>query len=107
MDDIDSKNPELIKQKLNLDTARINWKLLASYQKEGAVIEVANSLDLIKVATEFVLDSRQKVKAWLDSDQIRKVDDKQSALWLNANHELWAVVVAPWVLVQSEKPEAD
>jgi hypothetical protein len=28
-------------------------------------------------------------------------------LWLDANQELWAVVVAPWVLVQIEKPQSE
>lgn len=107
MDDKDLKNPELIKQKLNLDTARINWSLLANYQKEGAVIEVESSLDLIEVATEFVLDNQQKVKTWLEDEMIRKVADQQSSLWLDANQELWAVVVAPWVLVQIEKPQSE
>lgn len=104
MIDPDLKDPESLKQKLNLDTARINWSLLANYQKEQAVIEVGVSLDLIEVATAFALDKSDEVKAWLDADLIRKVDDQQSNQWQQDNLELWAVVVAPWVLVQKQKP---
>ena len=104
MIDPDLENPEILKQKLNLDTARINWSVLATYQKEGAVIEVMTSLDLVEVAVEFALDGSEKVKTWLTEGLIRKIDDEQSSLWQDQNLEVWAVVVAPWVLVQTEKP---
>jgi hypothetical protein len=105
MDDLDLKNPEVLKKKLNLDTARISWELLANYQKEEAVIEVDTGLDLIEVATDFALDNSQRVKAWLEAKQIRKVDDLQASKWLQQGQDVWAVVVAPWVLVQAEKPQ--
>jgi hypothetical protein len=104
MDYLDLNNPEILKNKLNLDTARIGWSLLANYQKEEAVIEVIGSVDLIEVATEFALDNSQKVKAWLEAGQIRKVDDQQASQWLQQGRDVWAVVVAPWVLVQKENP---
>jgi len=104
MNDSDLKNPEVLKQKLNLDTARIGWSLLADYQKEGGVIEVMPQLDLIDVATAFALDSSENVKQWLELGLIQKVDSQQSELWLQESLEPWAVVVAPWVLIQRDKP---
>ncbi|MFT4861546.1 MAG: hypothetical protein ACI95C_000756 [Pseudohongiellaceae bacterium] len=102
MIDPDLEDPEVLKQKLNLDTARINWSLLANYQKEGAVIEVMTSLDLVEVATEFALDNTEKVKTWLTANLIQMVNDEQASLWLQQNREIWSVVVAPWVLVQTD-----
>ncbi len=101
MIDPDLADPEVLKQKLNLDTARINWSRLADYQKEGAVIEVMPSLDLIEVATGFALDNSEKVKTWLTAGLIQKVDDEQASRWQQQDLEIWAVVVAPWVLVQT------
>ncbi len=107
MDHIDYKDPKVLKQKLNLDTAVINWNLLASYQKEEAIIQVDAALDLIEVATEFVLDNSAQVSQWLESKQITKVDNETAEAWQRSQQSLWAVVVAPWVLVQLPKTQTN
>lgn len=98
------KDPALIRLKLNHDTAKIKWSALHEHQQEESVIAVSTDLDLIDVACEFTLDNSAQVKAWLEQAQIAKVSDEQAQQWKTEERELWAVVVAPWVLVQNQKP---
>lgn len=99
-----NQNPsESLEQKLNRDTARINWSALNKYQQQAAVIEVNSELDLVTVACEFARDNHNQVKAWLDQSQISKVSDGHAQAWKADDRQLWAVVVAPWVLVQDEQ----
>ncbi|GJM11871.1 MAG: hypothetical protein DHS20C12_02740 [Pseudohongiella sp.] len=98
------RDPVLIRQKLNQDTARIRWSALVEHQQKNMVIRVSTDLDLIDVGCDFTLDNSAQVKAWMDKGQVQRVDDTQAEAWLAADYELWAVVVAPWVLVQEPKP---
>lgn len=97
------KDPALIRLKLNHDTAKIKWSALHEHQQEESVIAVSTDLDLIDVACEFTLDNSEQVKAWLGQAQVAKVSDEQAQQWKTEERELWAVVVAPWVLVQVQK----
>ena len=98
------RDPELIRQKLNHDTAKIGWSELREAQQQELVIQVSTDLDLIDVACEFTLDNSAKVQDWLEKGQVQKVDAERAASWTLDEFELWAVVVAPWVLVQEPKP---
>lgn len=107
MTEINEKDPAVIKQKLNHDTAKIKWLALHEHQKSESVIAVSTKLDLIDVACEFALDNHAQVKAWLDQAQIAKVSDEQAQQWHMEERELWAVVVAPWVLVQEQSLQVE
>jgi len=100
MNDIDPNDLEALKRKLNIDTGKISWPALAEHQQRDAVVEVDSSLDLILVACEFVRDNREQVEEWLNAGTIAKVDDNKADQWQQEEKEVWAVVVAPWVLVQ-------
>lgn len=104
MADTDARDLELIRQKLNQDTAKIHWNALQEHQQQDLVIRVSTDLDLIDVGCQFTLDNTAQVKAWMDKAQVQKVDDAQSQAWMAEDRSLWAVVVAPWVLVQELKP---
>ncbi len=98
------KDPEQIRQKLNHDTARILWAELREAQQQELVVKVSTDLDLIDVACQFTLDKRAQVQAWMEQGQVEKVDAEQAESWTQEQRELWAVVVAPWVLVQEPNP---
>ncbi len=89
-----------LKTKLNKETAKINWQELQRHYASGAVIAVASGVDLIEVGCQLSLDNKQAVEQWLTEGAIGKVDDQQAAQWFEQQVTLWAVVVAPWVLVQ-------
>ncbi len=100
MSETDEIDIDTLKLKLNQETAKISWSSLAQYQQQQAVVEVHASLDLIAVACEFVQDNRQQVETWLQYGLVSIVGDEAAKTWEQENTELWAVVVAPWVLVQ-------
>lgn len=104
MADTDTRDPELVRAKLNQDTAKIRWSALQEHQQQDLVIRVSTDLDLIDVGCQFTLDNADKVKLWMDKAQVQRVDDAQSQAWMRDDRNLWAVVVAPWVLVQELKP---
>lgn len=96
---------ESITTKLNTETSKIGWSELQKAYAQGLVIAVDLSLDLIKTAVEFSHDNKVQVEQWLAAGSIVKVEDKQAQKWHDSNAVLWAVVVAPWVLVQETAPE--
>lgn len=87
--------------RMNLETARIAWPELERHFAGGKVILVAPELDLVQAATCIVKDDSQQVKAWMEAQQIGQLDDATAKRWAKEQPQnLWAVVVAPWVLVQ-------
>lgn len=99
------ETPELIKAKITSETARINWLELQKFYAAGSVVAVDLSLDLVDVAYAFSQDHSQQVQSWLTQGQVKRVEEAQAKQWFDAEQELWAVVIAPWVLVQ-DKPTA-
>ncbi|GAA0845080.1 DUF2288 family protein [Marinobacter szutsaonensis] len=89
-----------IKAKLNLETSRINWHELQTYYARGQVVRVAPELDLLEVAAELTADNKTQFEQWMQKGQVGDVSPDVARTWYDRNAELWAVVVAPWVLVQ-------
>jgi len=88
-------------QKLLRETGKIEWKLLAPHFDSGGLVLVDASLDLVKVAHSFAKDDKQAVAAWLDAGKLQRVDEDQVKSWNESQPIFWAVVVAPWVLMQA------
>lgn len=88
-------------QKLMRETGKIEWKLLASHLESGGLVLVKNPLDLVKVAYSFAKDDKNAVADWLASGDLQRVEAPQVEEWNAANPTFWAVVVAPWVLIQA------
>lgn len=92
-----------ITEKLNLETAKVVWKELEIPFARGVVIVVSSELDLIEAAVAFHEDNQSQVAAWLD----KKLLQKPELDWVKGlrgdDEEFWAVVVAPFVLIQSPK----
>ena len=94
-------NPQDFKRaSVNLETARIAWKELQRYFAKGVAISVSAELDLIEVAYQISEDNKAQVAQWLESGQIGRVSDEQALAWYEADADVWAVVVRPYVLVQ-------
>ena len=74
------------------------------YFASGSAIFVSESLDLVEVAVQISKDNREQVAQWMDAGQIARVSDAQALAWYEADADVWAVVVRPYVLVQSGKP---
>ena len=94
---------EQLHAKLNAETARLPWSALQRHFARGVVLRVADGLDLVAVALACARDQRKMVEAWLKSGELAAVSNSEALCWHQAETALWAVVVAPWVLVQVER----
>lgn len=93
--------PELdLRTRLNTETAKIAWQELETFFARGMVIRVAAELDLVEVAARIVEDDKAAIETWLLAGQLGKLDVEVAKHWSSSNPELWAVVAAPWVVVQ-------
>jgi hypothetical protein len=92
--------------KLLGETAPISWQELQPFFARGVLLQVDGTQDLIEVAQAVAENNQAKVVEWLNGGQLRKVDVAQAEDLLERDPQLWAVVVAPWVLVQerAERP---
>ena len=91
---------------VNLETARIAWKELQRFFANGSAIYVSSDLDLIEVAFQISEDNKEQVLAWMNTGQLARVSDTQALAWYEADAEVWAVVVRPYVLVQAEAKQS-
>ena len=94
------KDRELIRAKINSETAKIPWRELQRFFAQGKVMLVATNLDLVDVAFAVQQDDVEQVKAWTETKSLGPVSDDQARDWFEEDVSLWAVVVKPWVLVQ-------
>lgn len=96
---------EELKTKLNLETSKINWRELQTYYARGHVVQVAPELDLLTVAVELVADNKTRFEAWMAAGKVGEVSADMARNWYDREADLWAVVIAPWVLVQYQPDE--
>jgi len=92
---------DLAREKLNLETGEISWEELQRHFASGRLVSVNAKLDLVEVAFQFEKDNKSQFEKWLTSGDVHPVSDAQAREWHATNTVLWAVVVKPWVLVQS------
>ena len=89
--------------KLLGETAPIAWQELQPFFARGAVLRVAGSLDLIAVAEAMAEDDKPRIMPWLATGELRKLAVADAEDYQARDPRLWAVVVAPWVLVQERE----
>ncbi|MFK7913326.1 MAG: DUF2288 family protein [Pseudomonadales bacterium] len=91
---------ENLRSKLNLETAQMDWATLEPFFARGQLLRVAPSLSLLDAAVAVAEDDAEAVARWQKQDQFGLVSDSEAATWQQADAQLWAVVVRPFVLVQ-------
>jgi hypothetical protein len=85
---------------LNAQTARIEWQELQRHFARGMVIKVDPRLDLLDVAARLVADDKEAFEGWMADGRVCNATDDDARAWTAEQPSFWAVVVAPWVLVQ-------
>jgi len=95
-----SEPNEILRAKLNTETAKVAWPELQRHHARGVVVCVSATLDLIDVAVAMAQDNGAVIGLWMQDGQVSKATDEQAMDWLARDPDLWSVVVAPWVLVQ-------
>lgn len=96
----DKGREERLREEYHNQTARIPWSDLQTHHARGSVVLVAADLNLVEVAVQLGLDNTEQFKSWIEASQVAPISDEQALQWYEGNATLWAVVAAPWVLVQ-------
>ncbi len=91
---------ELLRAKLNAETGRLAWTELQRHFARGVVIKVAPGMDLVAVALAVARDDKATIAEWLAAGRITRADSEDATAWHERDAVFWAVVTAPWVLVQ-------
>lgn len=92
--------------KLLGETAAISWQELQPFFARGALLWVDGQVDLIEVAQAVATDDRTRVAEWMEQGVLGRFEDSRAEDLLQRDPQLWAVVVAPWVLVQERAAQA-
>lgn len=103
---IDESDPQLVRAKINSETAQIPWKELQRFFASGKTLYLEAKLDLVEVAFAFHQDDAKQVEQWLNSEQVSGVSTEQAKRWIDEDRSVWAVVVKPWVLIQDRNRES-
>lgn len=101
--EIDRNDPEQLAAYFNSETAQIGWEELERFYAQGVVLHVADSLDLVHVAVKLAQDDTEQFSAWIADDVVGRLKDDVAARYHKERPTVWAVVAAPWVLVQERK----
>lgn len=94
------KQPSTLYAKLLGETAQIGWQELQPFFARGALLQVTANVDLVAVAEALAENRSEQVAAWLAGGQLQKVEEAHALEYLERDPTLWAVVVAPWVVIQ-------
>lgn len=94
-------SPDLeTKDLLNAQTGKIQWSELARPFARGVVVCVAPGQDMVHIAECLVRDQADEIGRLFEEGALHRAMDEDAIRWEKDNSEFWAVVVAPWVLVQ-------
>ncbi len=95
------KDKDTLAKKLHAETARIKWHELQPHFARGVLLVLASELDLIETAVNFAEDCAEQLELALISGEIMQPSNDQARHWYQENTEFWAVVLAPYVLIQA------
>ncbi len=95
---------EILRAQLNGETGQLSWKELERHFARDVVIRVARSLDLVAVAASIAQDDKASVERWTNEGLIGRASTEHALDWNQRQPDFWAVVTAPWVLVQEIGP---
>lgn len=98
---------EILRTRLNLETAQLAWPELERHFARGVVIKVAPGMDLVDAALNLAENNAATVQAWLADGRIARAELADAEDWHAHQPLFWAVVVAPWVLVQEVLKELE
>jgi len=98
---------DILRAKLNLETAQLTWPERERHLARGDVIKVAIGMDLVDTALHVAENNAATVQAWLADGRIARAELSDAEDWHARQPMFWAVVVAPWVLVQEVVKELD
>ena len=94
------KDPDILFAKLNIETAKIPWRELQRFFAQGKVLIVNPDQDLVAIARHIAADQSDEINRLINDSVINLVTDDQAQAMIDDDSLVWAVVTAPWVLIQ-------
>ncbi len=91
---------EKLRTKLNTQTGKVLWPEIQRCFARGVVLVVAHHADLLKIAADIVRDNQAVVEDCLAVGELKRASIEDARSWQERDPLFWAVVAAPWVLVQ-------
>ena len=88
--------------RLNQETGRIPFRELQRFFAAGRVLHVDVTLDLVAVGDALQCDRIEEVGAWKAARRLGPVTDETARGWIDKDVTVWALTVAPFVLVQQK-----
>ena len=102
-----SESLEILRSKLNGETAKMDWNELVRYFAKGVVIKVEQGMDLVDVAARIASDDKAAIEGWLNGGQISRASNEDAMDWHERQPVFWAVVTVPWVIIQETEKRLD
>ena len=104
-----SEDVEELRAKLIGETGKLEWPELERHFARGVVVAVNPGIDLIEVALSIANDDKAAMEKWFDAGTVRRAETADAEAWVKTQPLFWAVVIAPWVVIQeiddsAEKP---
>ena len=99
---MDEVKPEEVdvRDLLNAQTGKLEWPELQRHFAQGKLIKVIDELDLVEVAARIVADDKEAIASWTKSGMVSRAVDEDARRWEADRPLFWAVVAAPWVVIQ-------
>ena len=91
---------DILRAKLNLETAQLAWRELERHFARGSIIKIAPGMDLVDAALQVAENNAATVQVWLAEGRIARAELSDAEDWHARQPFFWTVVVAPWVLIQ-------
>jgi hypothetical protein len=96
---MNTSKPELV-SRLNQETGKLGWVDIERHFSRGVVVKVEAGLDLIEVAAVMVEDNKTTFVRWMEAGQVARATQDDALRWQSVEAQFWAIVIAPWLLVQ-------
>ena len=93
--------PSELYLKLMTETAKVQWSEVAPLYTRGVLLRVVGDLDLVSVAEAIANDDTVQVASWTSAGLLDRLPQDAADDYASRDATLWAVVVAPWVIVQA------
>jgi len=95
-----TKSLDELSAKLNTQTGKVLWPEIQRHFARGVVLVVGHQADLLSIAADVIRDNQAVVEDFLANGDLKKASIEDARSWQESDPLFWAVVVAPWVLIQ-------
>ncbi len=96
------ENSLFLAEKFKEEIGTVSWSWLRPHEKRKILFQVAEELDLVEVAVAVAEDQVDKVKSWLENDDLAQPTLKQVAKWEKNGGLFLGVIVKPYVFFKEK-----